>query len=52
MKRQGAARVYARIKDMTPAQELAYWRRRTAVLDRRIKAAQRAAGHAPTTTAK
>lgn len=41
MKRQGARRVYERIKNMTPQQELAYWRKQTARLDTRIKAAKR-----------
>ncbi|MDD4888854.1 MAG: hypothetical protein PHU85_02905 [Phycisphaerae bacterium] len=41
MKRQGSRRVYEHIKTMTRAQELAYWRRRTAQLDQRIKAAKR-----------
>ena len=43
MKRRGSRRVYERIKNMTPAQELAYWQKRTARLDQRIKAAKRKA---------
>lgn len=43
MKRQGGRRVYARIKGLTAVQELAYWRERTAQLDRRIKLAKRKA---------
>jgi hypothetical protein len=43
MKRKGAALIYERIKDMTPAEELAYWRRRGAALDRKIRAAKKAA---------
>jgi len=34
MKRRGAARIYERIKDMTPAEEVAYWKKRTASLRR------------------
>jgi hypothetical protein len=40
MKRQGGREVYKRIKDMTSAQELAYWKKRSAQLDREIKAAK------------
>jgi hypothetical protein len=40
MKRKGASRVYERIKDMTPKQELAYWKERSAQLDNRIKTAK------------
>ena len=45
MKRRGGRRVYERIKDLTPAQELAYWRRRTLRLARRIDAAKLKTGH-------
>ena len=48
MKWRGGRRVYDRIKDMTPKQELAYWRRRTARLERRILAAQLASGKGQT----
>ena len=44
MKWRGGRRVYARIKNMTPQQELAYWRRRSAGLQRRIQAAKKAVG--------
>ena len=44
MKRLGARRVYERIRNMTPQEELAYWRRRTAALDRRIRSAKRKSG--------
>jgi len=40
MKRQGSRRIYERIKDMTSQEELAYWRERTSVLDKRLKAAR------------
>jgi len=44
MKRRGARQVYERTKDMTPAEELAYWRRRGEELDRRIGQAKGQAG--------
>jgi hypothetical protein len=43
MKRRGSREVYSRIKNMTPKQELEYWRKRTVHLQRRIKAAKRKA---------
>ena len=46
MKRRGGRRVYQRIKNMTPGQELDYWRQRTAQLAGRIDAAKRRAGKA------
>lgn len=43
MKRKGGARIYERIKNMTREEELAYWRRRDAALERKIQAAKQAA---------
>jgi len=43
MKREGSRRVYRRIKGMTPEQELAYWKKRSAQLGRKIEAAKRRA---------
>ncbi len=40
MKRQGAARVYEEIKDMTLEEELEYWRRATEVLRKQIEVAK------------
>ena len=42
MKREGARRVYEKTRNMTPAEELAFWRRRTAALRRRQHASSRA----------
>lgn len=39
MKRRGSRRIYERIKNMTREEELAYWRERTALLDKRIASA-------------
>ena len=41
MKRRGSRAVHERMKDMTPKQELAYWRRRGEELDERILRARR-----------
>lgn len=41
MKRRGARLVRRRIKGMTPAEELAYWRRRGEELDCRLKQAKK-----------
>ena len=38
MKREGAARVYDLVKDMTIEEELAFWKKGTARLRRRQKA--------------
>jgi hypothetical protein len=35
MKRRGAARVYRQTRGMTVAQQVAYWKKRTAALKRR-----------------
>jgi len=40
MKRQGSRRIYEQIKDLTPEEELAFWRKRSARLKNRIKTAQ------------
>ncbi len=41
MKREGAARVYEEVKNMTPEQELAWWKKREAATKRRLHAKQR-----------
>jgi hypothetical protein len=46
MKRRGAERVYGIIKDMTPEQEVEYWREQTELLRRR-QAALRAGRPSP-----
>lgn len=38
MKRKGAAKIYEQIKDMTPEQELAWWKEREAATKQRIQA--------------
>jgi len=37
MKRRGAARIYEQTKDMTVQEELAFWKKRTAALRRRVR---------------
>jgi hypothetical protein len=46
MKRRGAEHVYSTIKDMTPEQELEYWRKRTEEMRQEQLAAKRKAGSA------
>jgi len=41
MKREGGRRIYQRVKDMTPQEELAYWKARSTELGKKIKAAKR-----------
>jgi len=43
MKREGARRIYEQIKDMTRAEELAYWKELGDALEAKCKAARRAA---------
>ncbi len=38
MKRVGAARVYEQVKNMTPAQELAWWKKRELATKHRLDA--------------
>jgi hypothetical protein len=42
MKRKGGARIYELVKDMTRAEELAFWRRRDAALERKIRRLKKA----------
>jgi hypothetical protein len=46
MKRKGGRYVYNQVKDMTPEEELAYWRSRSKQLDAKIKKAGQEKGSA------
>lgn len=41
MKRVGSARIYEQVKNMTPEQELAWWKEREAATKQRLQAKQK-----------